>query len=157
MLRKKDRTVTNQIEFVCIGDLVPPGHLLRAIEESIDFHFIYDEVKELYCKNNGRPSIDPVVLIKLIMIQALYGIRSMRQTISDVEVNVAYRWFLGYGLQEKIPHFSTFGKNYERRFKESDLFEKIFVKVLMEAIEAGFLKTDAVFIDATHRSSCSLV
>ena len=150
MLRKKDRTVTNQIEFVCIGDLVPPGHLLRAIEESIDFHFIYDEVKELYCKNNGRPSIDPVVLIKLIMIQALYGIRSMRQTISDVEVNVAYRWFLGYGLQEKIPHFSTFGKNYERRFKESDLFEKIFVKVLMEAIEAGFLKTDAVFIDATH-------
>lgn len=150
MLKKKDRTVTNQIEFVCIGDLVPPEHLLRVIEESIDFHFIYDEVKELYCENNGRPSIDPVVLIKLIMIQALYGIRSMRQTIKDAEVNVAYRWFLGYGLQERIPHFSTFGKNYERRFKESDLFEKIFVQVLMKAIEAGFLKTDAVFIDATH-------
>ncbi|GAB4256978.1 MAG: hypothetical protein Kow00111_01530 [Thermincola ferriacetica] len=57
---------------------------------------------------------------------------------------------LGYGLQEKIPHFSTFGKNYERRFKESDLFEEIFVRILMEAIECGFVRTDAVFIDATH-------
>ena len=150
MLRKKDRTATNQIEFVSIGDLVPPGHLLRAIDDSIDFQFIYEEVKDLYCENNGRPSIDPVVLIKLIMIQALYGIRSMRQTIQDVEVNVAYRWFLGYGLQERIPHFSTFGKNYERRFKDSDLFETIFAQVLMAVIEAGFLKTDAVFIDATH-------
>jgi transposase len=150
MLRKKDRTVTNQIEFVSIGDLVPSGHLLRAIDERIDFQFIYEEVKDLYCENNGRPSIDPVVLIKLIMIQALYGIRSMRQTIQDVEVNVAYRWFLGYGLQEKIPHFSTFGKNYERRFKDSALFETIFANVLAAVIEAGFLKTDAVFIDATH-------
>ncbi|MCG0276845.1 MAG: transposase [Thermosediminibacteraceae bacterium] len=84
------------------------------------------------------------------MLQALYGIRSMRQTIKEVEVNVAYRWFLGYGLQEKIPHFSTFGKSYERRFKESDLLEKIFDRVLMEAIKCGFVKTDAVFIDATY-------
>jgi hypothetical protein len=74
----------------------------------------------------------------------------MRQTIRDVEVNVAYRWFLGYGFQEKVPHFSTFGKNYERRFKESDLFENIFARVLVEAIECGFVKADAVFIDATH-------
>lgn len=150
MLRKKDRKIVNQVEFVSIEDLVPAEHLLRAIEKSINFDFIYDEVKDLYSENNGRPSIDPVVLIKLLMLQAIYGIRSMRQTIKEVEVNVAYRWFLGYGLQEKIPHFSTFGKNYERRFKESDLFEKIFVRVLMEAIECGFIAADAVFIDATH-------
>lgn len=140
----------DQFEFICIDLLVPENHLLRAVETSIDFDFIYDEVKDLYSGNNGRPSIDPVVLIKLIMLQALYGIRSMRQTIQEAEVNVAYRWFLGYGLQEKIPHFSTFGKNYERRFKESDLFEKIFVRVLMEAIKCGFIKSDAVFLDATH-------
>jgi transposase len=150
MLKKKNRGITNQVEFVSINDLVPQDHLLRAVEECINFDFIYDEVKDLYSENIGRPSIDPVVLIKLLMLQALYGIRSMRQTIKEVEVNVAYRWFLGYGLQEKIPHFSTFGKNYERRFKESDLFEKIFVRVLMEAIECGFIKSDAVFIDATH-------
>ncbi|SHF18557.1 Transposase [Desulforamulus putei DSM 12395] len=150
MLKKKNRAITNQVEFVSISDLVPKDHLLRAVEESIDFDFIYDEVKDLYSENIGRPSIDPVVLIKLLMLQALYGIRSMRQTIKEVEVNVAYRWFLGYGLQEQIPHFSTFGKNYERRFKESDLFEKIFVHILMEAIKYGFIKSDAVFIDATH-------
>jgi transposase/transcription elongation factor Elf1 len=150
MLKKKDRTALDQIEFVSTGCLVPENHLLRAVQSSINFDFIYEEVKDLYSKTAGRPSIDPVVLIKLIMLQALYGIRSMRQTIQEVEVNVAYRWFLGYGLQEKIPHFSTFGKNYERRFKESDLFEQIFVRILMEAIECGFVKTDAVFIDATH-------
>jgi transposase len=150
MLKKKNRGITDQVEFVSINGLVPKDHLLRAVEDSIDFDFIYDEVKDLYSENIGRPSIDPVVLIKLLMLQALYGIRSMRQTIKEVEVNVAYRWFLGYGLQEKIPHFSTLGKNYERRFKESDLFEKIFVQVLMEAIECGFIESDAVFIDATH-------
>lgn len=150
VLRKKDRGITDQIEFVCISDLVPESHLLRAVNNSIDFGFIYEEVKELYSEDRGRPSIDPVVLIKLIMLQALYGIRSMRQTIKEVEVNIAYRWFLGYGLQEKIPHFSTFGKNYERRFKESDLFEQIFIRVLMEAIKSGFIKSDTVFIDATH-------
>lgn len=63
---------------------------------------------------------------------------------------MAYSWFLGYGLQEKIPHFSTCGKNYERHFKERDLFEKIFTRILEEAIASGFLKSDAVFIDATH-------
>lgn len=150
MLTKKSRQSVKQYEFVSIDELVPRDHLLRAVEDAINFEFIYEEVKELYSQNTGRPSIDPVVLIKLILLQAMYGIRSMRQTIKEVEVNIAYRWFLGYGLQEKIPHFSTFGKNYERRFKESDLFEKIFIKILEEAIKCGFIKTDAVFIDATH-------
>src|SRR5690554_6006538 len=142
MLKKKNRKILNQMEFVSIEDFVPKDHLLRVIEESISFDFIYEEVKDLYSETAGRPSIDPVVLIKLLMLQSLYGIRSMRQTVSEAEVNIAYRWFLGYGLQEKIPHFSTIGKNYERRFKESGLFEEIFARVLEEAIECGFLKTD---------------
>lgn len=150
MLKKKDRHAVDQLEFVSVDALVPEDHLLRAVEASINFDFIYDEVKDLYSETLGRPSIDPVVLIKLLMLQALYGIRSMRQTLKEVEVNVAYRWFLGYGLQEKIPHFSTFGKNYERRFKESHLFETLFSKVLEEAIACGFIKADVVFIDATH-------
>lgn len=150
MLKKKNRLITDQVEFVCISSLVPDDHLLRAVAASIDFDFIYDEVKELYSEDKGRPSVDPVVLIKLLILQVLYGIKSIRQTISEAELNIAYRWFLGYGFQEKIPHFSTIGKNYERRFKESNLFEKIFEKILVEAIECGFVKADAVFIDATH-------
>lgn len=140
----------NQIEFVSIETLVPQDHLLRAVTDCLDFDFIYDEVKDMYSENLGRPSIDPVVLIKLAMLQILFGIRSMRQTVKEAEVNLAYRWFLGYGLQEPIPHFSTFGQNYKRRFKESDLFEKIFEHILMEAITCGFVKSDAVFLDATH-------
>ncbi|TYP51334.1 transposase, partial [Thermosediminibacter litoriperuensis] len=76
MLTKKNREIIEQVELVSIDSLVPQDHLLRAVEESIDFNFIYDEVKDLYSENTGRPSIDPVVLIKLLMLQALYGIRS---------------------------------------------------------------------------------
>jgi Transposase and inactivated derivatives len=74
----------------------------------------------------------------------------MRQTIKEIEVNMAYRWFIGYDLNEKVPHFSTFGKNYTRRFKGTDVFERIFKHILEEAIKSGFVDTSAVFIDGTH-------
>lgn len=74
----------------------------------------------------------------------------MRQTIAEIETNVAYRWFLGYGLNNKILNFTTFWKNYLRRFKDTDIFEKIFVHILKEAQDAGFIDANAVFIDSTH-------
>lgn len=86
-------------------------------------------VEDLYSKETGRPSIDPVVLIKIILIQYIYGIPSMRHTIRDIEVNLEYRWFLGYSLTEKVPHFSTFRKNYEKRFKNTTLFHDIFMEI----------------------------
>ncbi len=133
-----------------IEELVPNNHILREIDQAISFDFIYDLVKDLYCADNGRPSIDPVVLFKIIFIKFLFGIRSIRQTIREIEVNMAYRWFLGYGMTEKIPHFTTFGKNYERRFADSDVFEKIFEHILLEAVRCKFVDASAVFIDATH-------
>ena len=139
-----------QIQMFCIDDLVPQDHLLRKIEAAIDWNFIYDLVKEKYSPDKGRPSIDPVTLIKIPMIQYLYGIRSMRQTIKEIEVNLAYRWFLGLDLTEKVPHFTTFGKNYTRRFKGTDLFEQIFTRVLEECIKYKFVDTKEVFVDATH-------
>jgi len=140
----------DQIEMLCIEELVPKDHLLRDIDQAISFDFIYDEVKDLYCEDNGRPSVDPVVLIKIILIKFLFGVRSVRQTIKEIEVNMAYRWFLGYGMREKIPHFTTFGKNYERRFAHCDIFEKIFEHILLEAVRCKFVDARAVFIDATH-------
>lgn len=83
------------IELLCTDMLVPKEHLLRKIDAAVDFTHIYDLVEDLYCEGNGRPSCDPVVLFKLVLIQHLFGIRSLRQTMRDVEVNVAYRWFLG--------------------------------------------------------------
>jgi transposase len=147
MEKKQER---NQIQIISIEDLVPKDHILRDIDKAIDMNFIYDEVKDLYSKDNGRPSIDPVVLFKMIFIKYLFGIRSIRQTIKEIEVNMAYRWYLGYGMTEKIPHFTTFGKNYERRFADSGIFEKIFERILNEAVQCNFVDATAGFIDATH-------
>lgn len=94
--------------------------------------------------------MDPVMLIKIPFIQYLYGIRSMRQTIKEIEVNVAYRWFLGLSMLDKVPHFSTFGKNYSRRFKDTDLFEQIFSRILEECYKFKLIDPSEVFVDATH-------
>src|SRR5690606_2236364 len=150
MLSKHNKDQRHQLQMVTIDDLVPADHLVRKIEASIDFDFIYDLVETYYSKDQGRPSIDPVVLIKIALIQYIFGIRSMRQTIKEIETNVAYRWFLGYDLLEKIPHFSTFGKNYVRRFQNTDLFEQIFYRILKEAVELGFVKPETIYIDSTH-------
>jgi len=133
LYEKKNRELQKQIQFVSLEDLVPQNHILRTIDKTIDFSFIYDLVKDLYSPNDsGRPSIDPVSLFKIIFIQYLFGIRSMRQTIKEIDVNLAYGWFIGYSLDETIPHFSTFGKNYTRRFKDTDIFEQIFFHILEE-------------------------
>lgn len=150
MITKKSNQSRNNIQMIDLESLVPKKHLLRKIDELIDFEFIRDIVKEYYSEDVGRPSIDPVVLFKIVFIQFLFGIKSMRQTIKEIEVNNAYRWFLGYGLLEPIPHFSTFGKNYVRRFADNDVFEQIFKHILKLLIENGFLKEDTYFVDSTH-------
>ena len=150
MLTKDTEEMRNQIEMYSIDQLVPEDHLVRKLEAAIDFSFIYDLVSDKYSVDTGRPSVDPVVLFKIILIQYIFGIKSMRQTISEIQVNIAYRWFLGYGITKQIPHFTTFGKNYVRRFKNTEIFQQIFARILEKAIGAGLIKADAVFIDATH-------
>lgn len=150
MLNEKSEDNRKQISFCCMDDLVPKGHILRKIEKAIDFSFIYDLVKDKYSEDTGRPSIDPVVLFKIVFIQYLFGIRSMRQTIKEIEVNAAYRWFLGYDWNDPVPHFTTFGKNYSRRFEGADIFEQIFARILLEAVKLKYVNPKAVFIDSTH-------
>ena len=139
-----------QIVMLCMDDLVPKDHLLRKIEKAIDWSFIYDLVVDKYSPDQGRPSLDPVMLIKIPFIQYLYGIKSMRQTIKEIEVNLAYRWFLGLDVLDPVPHFTTFGKNYSRRFKDSDLFTQIFQRILEECYRYKLVDSDEVFVDATH-------
>jgi transposase len=79
----------NQIEFVSLEEMVPADHLLRQIDAAIDFNKIYEFVGDSYCKDNGRPSIDPVVLFKIVLIQHIYGIRSLRRTLEEVGMNMA--------------------------------------------------------------------
>ena len=146
----KNASNKGQMQIVSLDQLVPENHILRKIEGTVDFSFIYDLVEEKYSSDNGRPSIDPVMLIKIPIIQYMFGIKSMRQTIKDIEVNVAYRWFLGLDFFDPVPHFSTFGKNYKRRFEGTDLFEQIFANILMQCMKYDFVDPSTVFVDATH-------
>ena len=155
MMTKNVDKKREQMLMFCMDDMVSQNHMLRLIDKAIDWNFIYDLVEEKYCVDNGRPSMDPVMLIKIPFIQYLYGIKSMRQTIKEIEVNVAYRWFLGLDMLDSVPHFSTFGKNYTRRFKDTDLFEQIFSKILEDCMKFHLVDTDQIFVDATHVKACA--
>ena len=136
-------------EIVDTESLVPANHLLRKIDAAVDFGKIYDMVEPLYCADNGRPSVDPVVLFKMVLIQHLYGLTSLRRTAEEVSLNVAYRWFLGYRLQEETPHFSTISYNFRHRFT-AETVDRIFSWILMEMVEAGYVAPGVVFVDGTH-------
>lgn len=150
MMTQKSDKKREQLQFLCMDDMVPKDHLLRLIDSAIDWNFIYELVEEKYSPDSGRPSMDPVTLIKIPFIQYLYGIKSMRQTCKEIEVNVAYRWFLGLDMMDNAPHFSTFGKNYTRRFKNTDLFEEIFQHILEQCYRFKLVDPTQVFVDATH-------
>ncbi|GEM_PF-1934793 len=122
MMTKNPSNEREQLEMLTIDQLVPNNHLVRKLEAAIDFSFIYPLVEQLYLPN-GRPSIDPVVLFKMTFIQYVFGIRSMCQTIKEIETNMAYRWFL---------------------------FEQIFYRILKEIMHQGLLHADHLFIDSTH-------
>ena len=143
------REAQNEIEVVMLEQLVPQDHLLRKIDSAVDFIHIYDLVEDLYCKDNGRPSVDPVVIFKMVLIQHIYGIPSLRRTVEEIKMNVAYRWFLGYLMNEEIPHFSTISYNFKHRYTEKTI-EGIFYWILNEIERAGYLSPETVFIDGTH-------
>lgn len=134
-----------------LDDLVPQDHLLRTLETTIDWKFIYPLMKSLY-SNFGRRSIDPVVLFKIIFINYTFGINSMRKTCEEIKVNIAYRWFLGISIYEDVPNYSTWSKNYRRRYKDSEVFDQIFNHIIRHGIDNGFIDT-TVFGDGTHRKA----
>ena len=132
-----------------IEALVPKDHLLRKIERVMDYDWLYERLDPYYCHDNGRPGTDPVVLIKMVLIQHLFGIPSLRQTHREIQVNLAYRWFLGYGLLDEIPHFATVSYAFCKRFPP-ELSEEIFAHILNKAINNRMIDLSAIFIDGTH-------
>ena len=152
MAMTKQKYKNDCIIFNTLNDLVPQEHLVRKLDNCIDFTFIEELVKDLYSLA-GRPSIPPVVLFKLIFINIIFGINSMRRTCEECKVNIAYRWFLGLSMYDEIPNYSTWSQNYIRRYKDSDVFDKIFEKILNQAIEYGFIDFETVFGDGTHQKA----
>ena len=141
-----------QLEMYCytIEDLVPEDNEFRKIAALIDFSFIYDEVRHLYSVNMGRPSIDPIVLVKYLLIGFLKGIASERQIEQEIRLNNAYRWFLGIGLFARVPDHSTISQLRRRKLNGTDLFRKIFERILWVCMENGLVDGKLVLTDSTH-------
>ena len=141
-----------QLEFCCVTveDLVPKEHFLRKLESAVDFSFIYDEVRPFYCTNNGRPSIDPVVLVKYLLIGYLYGIESERRIEQEIQVNMAYRWFIGLNIADHVPDHSTISQNRRRRFNGKNIYRMLFEKILGICIEKGLADGKLILTDSTH-------
>ena len=148
-----NNNIQSEIIITTMEDLVPEDSLFRKIDKYIDFTFIYDLVKDYYCLDNGKYSLDPVVLFKLVFIQAIEGIKSMRQLCKKIKVDAEYRWFLGITFGQDTPHFSTFSKNYERRFKDTNVFEEIFVNIVKQAIDYNLVDGSTFYTDSTHKKA----
>lgn len=139
-----------KMEFVCIEDLVPKDHILRKIDKYINFSFINDLCRPYYCENNGRPAIEPEIMFKMLFIGYLFGIRSETRLVEDVKVNIAYRWFLGYGIEDKIPDASVIWQNRLRRFNGTDIPRQIFENILKQAIAHNLVDGKILYTDSTH-------
>ncbi|AGA57666.1 transposase [Thermobacillus composti KWC4] len=137
-------------ELVCIEHMVPEDHLLRIIARHIDFSFITEKVRPYYSETHGRPSIDPVMLFKMLFIGYLYGIRSERQLEQEINMNIAYRWFLGLGLSKKAPDHTTISWNRRYRFKGTTVFQDIFDEIVRLAIRHRMVGGRVLITDSTH-------
>lgn len=148
MLGEKQRSEP-MFYYVRMEDIVPEGHLLRLVDQYIDFGFIKDKVRHLY-SHTGRPSIDPEILLRMLLIGYLYGITSERRLCEEVKMHIGYRWFVGLSLEDKVPDHSTFSKNRHERFSENDVFQKIFDEIVQQCINKGLLTGKHLTVDSTY-------
>lgn len=132
-----------------LSELIPTNHLLRKIEASISFSFIYDLLAPFY-PAVGRPSVDPVSMFKMLLVGYLYGIKSERRLVQEIQLNIAYRWFCGFELADKIPDHSTFSKTRIRKWNESQLFSKAFIEIVRQCIEAGLVDGKEMAADGSY-------
>jgi transposase/IS5 family transposase len=147
---RKENDRQNGLEFVSIENLVPEDHFLRKVDRYIDFGFIREKCLPFYCPDNGRPAIDPVRLFKILFLGYFFGVRSERQLIRDIQVNLAYRWFLGMGIAEKPISHSTLSQNRCRRFQDSPVYQEIFDEIVFQAMNHNLVGGEQLFTDSTH-------
>ena len=126
--------------------LVPEDHFLKRLQKLVSFDFVRDITKGYY-SHTGKPSIDPVVLVKMLLVGYLFDIRSERKLVEEVSLNLAYRWYIGYDLDEKVPDHSIFSKA-RKRFGEK-IFKEIFEQILKTAIGYGIVSKDGILVDSS--------
>lgn len=147
MQTKKEQTQTRMMLIPSLESFIPDDHPLRRLNRVLDLSFIHKAVREHYCQGNGRPSIDPEVIIRLFLIQAIDGIPYVRELMRQVQVNLAYRWFIGYDLDEKLPDHSTLSKALDR-FGDS-VFDELFKRSIVQCQSSGLIEGKVLHVDAT--------
>lgn len=150
MLRDRKTQCQEGYEIVLLEELVPQDHLLRKISRAVDFSFIHDLCRDLYCPDNGRPAIPPEMLFKMLLLGYLYGIKSEVKLADMVNENIAFKWFLGLKLAEKGPNHATISINRARRFRDNDIAERIFDEILRQCCRKGLVGGEILYTDSTH-------
>ncbi len=131
-----------------LEDQIPEDHLLRLLDHHVDFSFVRKRLKSFY-SSTGRPSIDPEVLLRLLLVGYLYGITSERRLLEEVKMHLAYRWFTRLGFEQEIPDHSTFSKNRHGRFRQSGVFREVFEEIVRRCLEAGLVEGQNLAVDGT--------
>src|SRR6187455_1450804 len=132
----------------CLEDVVPADHRVREIAAVLDLSWVHGELAPYYSPL-GRPSIDPVLMIRMLILGYVFAIRSERLLCREVQVNLAYRWFCGLSIEDKIPDHSAFSRARNERFRDSDIFRRVFERVLEACIAAGLVGGEGFAVDAS--------
>jgi transposase len=131
-----------------LEDQISKDHLLRLIDQHVDFSFVRERLRNFY-SSTGRPSIDPEVMLRLLLVGYLYGITSERRLIEEARMHLAYRWFTRLGFEQEIPDHSTFSKNRHGRFRKSGVFREVFEEIVRHCVEAGLVEGQNLAVDGT--------
>lgn len=131
-----------------LEDQIPEHHLLKRLDRSVDFSFVRERLKDAY-RPLGRPSIDPEILLRMLLVGYLYGITSERRLVEEVRMHLAYRWFTRLGLEQEVPDHSTFSKNRHGRFRQAGIFLEIFEEIVQRCIDAGLVEGQRLTVDGT--------
>ena len=148
MMGRRERNQGQLFYAFDLDEAVPEDHLVRKVGSLLDLSWVYAELAPYYSEI-GRPSIDPVLMIRMLIVGYVFAIRSERQLCREVQVNLAYRWFCELGLEDAIPDHSAFSRARKERFRESDIFRRVFERVVGSCIAAGLVGGEGFAVDAS--------
>jgi transposase len=131
-----------------LDEVVPASHLVRKIDSILDLSWVHQELAPFY-SSTGRPSIDPELMLRMLILGYIFAIRSERQICAEVQVNLAYRWFCRLSIEDEIPNHSVFSRARHERFRESDVLRGVLERIVGASIAAGLVGGDAFSVDAS--------
>src|SRR5690242_5861710 len=148
MMGRLDQNQERLFYSFCLDEVVPDDHLVRQIADVLDLSWVHAELRPFYSRM-GRPSIDPVLMIRMLIIGYVFAVRSERALCREVQVNLAYRWFCGLSIEDRIPDHSAFSRARNERFRDSDIFRRVFERVVEACLAAGLVGGEGFAVDAS--------